>query len=94
MSISSEGNAYLQVTLERCCVAPENTIHYVLYCVHVTWLPSEIFCANKFTGSSILASLQGKQITLRSCHENCSWDCIPSGMFIGTFYPILHTRSK
>jgi hypothetical protein len=100
MSISHEGNAYLQVTFELLhsllLFSSHNKYSILMLSLNVRdrvncCLSS---CAIYFVANCILAALQGKPFSLLPCYENCCWDCISSCLFIGAFHAIFHSWGK
>lgn len=98
MSISGEGNAYLQVTFKLLhslfLFSSHPKYSFIQFDVHGCVCCFLSSCAIYFVGNCILAPLQGKPISLLSCYKNCCWDCISSCLFIGTLYAIFHSWGK
>jgi len=90
MSISGEGNAYLQVTLEllHSLILSPLPPEFILL---MLMLNGGVTCAINFVGNWVLASLQAKPISLLPCYENCCRDCVSSCLFVGTFYAIFQS---
>lgn len=102
MSISNEGNGYLQVSW---------TFLFVLiwlFCACLGWkwclenshetsflpLPKMLHVHGCFVGKPILEALQGWPTFLLSCYKNFSGASISSCMFVRTFYAIFFSRGN
>lgn len=99
MSISSEGNGYLQVWMSHgffIFLLPSTFAVASAYSWLFGWNPywHVTYFQWNSVGNWILASLQGKPTFLLPSDEDCGWGCISSCMFIGTFYAIFYSWGR
>lgn len=89
MSISSEGNAYLQASLLKLSIHLIYHFFRILKVVHAIYNYSLFIKSFIYVGEPVLEALQARPSFLFCCYENFRWAGLSSCVFVGTFHAII-----